>query len=187
MKLIVGLGNPGRRYDGTRHNIGFEALAELGRRHQATGGRLAFQGETREATIAGTRCLLLTPHTYMNRSGQSVGDARDFYKIENESILVACDDFNLPLGKLRMRTKGSAGGQKGLDDVIRRLGDDFSRLRLGVGSPPAGWDAADFVLSKFTKEEQGEVGILVQRAADAIEKWLSDGPAAAMNQFNSLP
>src|ERR671924_550829 len=112
MKLIVGLGNPGRKYAGTRHNIGFDVLAELARKHGQAPPRAKFQGEVAEAAIEGEKVLLLTPLTYMNLSGSSVQPARDFYKLTNDDILVICDDFNLPLGKLRMRRKGSAGGQK---------------------------------------------------------------------------
>jgi PTH1 family peptidyl-tRNA hydrolase len=184
MKLIVGLGNVGRRYQGTRHNIGFQVIAELERRYAAGKPRLAFEGEVRDAQIGGHRCLLLTPHTYMNRSGRSVGEARDFYKLANQDLLVVSDDFNLPLGRLRLREKGSSGGQKGLEDIIRRLGDDFPRLRIGVGSPPQGWDPADYVLSKFTPEEREEAEIAVQRAADAVVVWVEEGMQAAMNRFN---
>src|SRR6188472_2215128 len=116
MKLIVGLGNPGSRYTGTRHNIGFEVIAELARRHAAGSPREKFQAELAEATIAGEKTLLMCPLTFMNLSGQAVQPARDFYKIENNDLLVVCDDFALPLGKLRIRAQGSAGGQKGLDD-----------------------------------------------------------------------
>ena len=158
MKLIVGLGNPGRKYADTRHNIGWEVLAELQRRLGAGRPRAKFQGEVVEAVWEGTRVLLLCPLTYMNGSGASVLAARDFYKIETDDLIVVCDDFNLPLAKLRFRAKGSAGGQKGLQDVIRRLGtDQFARLRIGIDSPPPQWDVADYVLSRFADEERGEV------------------------------
>ncbi len=132
MKLIVGLGNPGRKYEGTRHNVGWVVLTELARRFNGSTAKQNFQGEVVDADIDGQRALLLAPHTYMNRSGQSVVAARDFFKIEDAEILVICDDLNLPLGKLRIRISGSAGGQKGLADVIRSLGtDQVSRLRIG--------------------------------------------------------
>ena len=121
-----------------------------------------FQGETVEADLDGEKVLLLTPSTYMNLSGASVLAARDFYKIPTEEILVVCDDLNLPLAKLRLRAAGSAGGQKGLEDIIRRLGtDEFARLRIGIGSPPNGWNWADFVLSKFHKEELPDMELAV--------------------------
>src|SRR5690606_38441856 len=123
---------------------------ELARRHGAGRPKAAFQGEVVVVNLADQRVVLLCPQTYMNRSGTSVVLARDFYKLSNEELIVVCDDFNLPLGRLRIRAKGSSGGQKGLADVIRMLGtEEFPRLRIGVGEVPAGWDAADFVLSKF--------------------------------------
>ena len=185
MKLVVGLGNPGRKYDGTRHNVGFEVLAEVARRYGSGKPKAKFNGEVVEASIAGERLVLLCPTTYMNRSGTSVLAARDFFKFSNDEILVVCDDINLPLAKLRIRAKGSSGGQKGLADIIRRLGgDEVSRLRIGVGAPPEGWDAADFVLGKFTREEQTEVEPAILSAADAVNTWARDGIATCMNQYN---
>lgn len=186
MKLIVGLGNPGSRYAATRHNIGFDLIAELARRHSAGSLREKFQAEVAEATIAGEKVLLMCPLTFMNLSGQAVQPAKDFYKIENSEVLVACDDFALPVGKLRLRAKGSSGGQKGLEDIIRRFGsDDFPRLRIGIGPVPPGWDAANFVLGKFSKEEAATMAEVVKRAADAVAVWIRDGLAKAMNQYNA--
>ena len=185
MKLVVGLGNPGKKYAGTRHNVGFDVLEELSRKHAQGRSRTAFQGEAVDAELAGERALLLCPHTFMNRSGSSVARALEFYKLPVESLLVVCDDFHLPLAKLRFRAKGSSGGQKGLADIVRCLGtEEFARLRLGVGEPPANWDAADFVLSRFTKQEQPEVGVAVVEAADAVVAWARDGIAACMNKYN---
>ena len=185
MKLIVGLGNPGRKYQGTRHNVGFEVVAEVARRHVAEKPKAKFHGEVVEARIEGEKVVLLCPATYMNRSGTSVLAARDFYKLADDEILIVCDDINLPLAKLRIRVRGSSGGQKGLADVIRRLGnEEVSRLRIGVGAPPEGWDAAAYVLGKFTQEEQIEVGPAILRAADAAVVWARDGIADCMNQYN---
>ena len=185
MKLIVGLGNPGRKYQGTRHNVGFEVVAEVARRHVSEKPKVKFHGEVVESRIGGERVVLLCPATYMNRSGTSVLAARDFYKLADDEILIVCDDIHLPLAKLRVRVKGSSGGQKGLADVIRRLGnEEVSRLRIGVGTPPEGWDAAGYVLGKFTKEEQTEVGPAILRAADAAVVWARDGIADCMNQYN---
>lgn len=187
VKLVVGLGNPGRKYDDTRHNVGFQVIDELGRRVGADRPKKKFQGELTETRLAGDRVLLLAPHTFMNRSGSSVLAARDFYKVETEHILIICDDFQLPLGQLRARRKGSSGGQKGLNDVIRRLSDEVPRLRIGIGSPPEGWDVADYVLSKFGKADQETVRAAVGRAADAVETWVADGMDACMNRFNRAP
>jgi len=185
MKLVVGLGNPGRRYEGTRHNVGYIVIGELAKKRSASGSKTRFQGETAEADLDGEKALLLTPTTFMNLSGASVLAARDFYKISAEDLLVVCDDLNLPLAKLRVRAAGSAGGQKGLEDIIRRLGTDgFARLRIGIGAPPAGWSWPDFVLSKFTKEEIPAMEQAVARAVEAIEVWAREGIATCMNRYN---
>jgi PTH1 family peptidyl-tRNA hydrolase len=185
MKLIVGLGNPGAKYEATRHNVGWSVLAELAKRFSNGKAKHSFHGEVLDANLDGQRALLLAPHTFMNRSGKSVIAARNFYKIEDHEILVVCDDFNLPLGKLRIRAAGSAGGQKGLADVIRVLGtDEVPRLRVGIGEAPASWDPADFVLSKFKKEERDEINLAVLRAADAVVVWANRGTDECMNQFN---
>lgn len=186
MKLIVGLGNPGSRYQGTRHNVGFEVLSIVARKVQASAEREQFSGQVATATVGSEKVLLLKPHTFMNVSGTSVLAARDFYKIETSDILIICDDLALPLGKLRFRAKGSAGGQKGLDDVIRRLGtDEVPRLRVGIGATPPGWDVANFVLSKFTKDEQIEAEISWQKACDGVLTFISEGIQASMNKFNA--
>ena len=128
----------------------------------------------------------MCPITYMNRSGASVLAARDFYKLELSDLLIVCDDFSLPLAKIRVRAKGSSGGQKGLEDVIRRLGsNEFSRLRIGVGSPPEQWDVADYVLSKFTTKEHDEVDTVIKQAADAAACWVREGIDKCMNQYNA--
>lgn len=185
MKLIVGLGNPGNKYKDTRHNVGFEVAARLAKKFATAPPRARFQGETVEGTIAGQKTLVLTPLTYMNASGASVLATRDFYKIENENLLVVCDDFALPLGKLRLRAKGSSGGQKGLEDILRRLGtEDIPRLRIGVGVLPPGRDAAAFVLSRFGKDEQPEIADAIERASEAAEAWVELGLAMAMNKYN---
>ncbi len=185
MKLVVGLGNPGRKYKDTRHNVGYMALAELARRYGSSSVRAKFHADVVEANIEGERALLLSPLTYMNLSGTSVVEAFRFYKLSFAGLLVICDDLNLPLGKLRIRAKGSSGGQKGLADIINRLGDEqFARLRIGIGEPPSGWDAADFVLSRFNKKETTEIELAVQQAADAVALWAREGTHACMNRHN---
>lgn len=184
MKLVVGLGNPGRKYHGTRHNVGFEVIADLARRHGSGGAKNSFQAELIDANLGDVRTILLTPQTYMNKSGSSLVQARDFYKLTNEDVLVVCDDFNLPLGRLRIRAKGSAGGQKGLEDIIRAVGEEIPRLRVGIGLPPNGWDAADYVLGKFTKAEQSEMESAIWRAADAVVGWAREGITEAMTRHN---
>jgi PTH1 family peptidyl-tRNA hydrolase len=185
MKLIVGLGNPGRKYEKTRHNVGFEALEAVADRNGAEAAREKFSGRIASAAVGGQAVLLLWPQTLMNRSGASVSSAVGFYQLPLSELLVVGDDFNLPLGKLRFRSQGSAGGQRGLDDVIRRLGsEEFARLRVGIGPVPAGWDAADFVLSRFAASERAVVEETIGRAAEAVECWVAEGIEAAMNRFN---
>jgi PTH1 family peptidyl-tRNA hydrolase len=185
VKLIVGLGNPGRKYAGTKHNVGFDLLATLAQKHGEGSPKGAFQGETLDVRLGGSRQLLLWPHTYMNKSGTSVGLATQFYKIEPSDVLVVCDDFNLPLARLRIRTGGSAGGQKGLADIIRQLGtDQVPRLRIGIGLPPDSRTASDYVLGKFGKHEQPEIDVAIAQAADAVACWAVDGIEKAMNQYN---
>jgi PTH1 family peptidyl-tRNA hydrolase len=185
MKLIVGLGNPGRKYQGTRHNVGFAVLAELARRYATGRPRSKFHGDVVEANLDGQKALLLSPVTYMNNSGASVLAARDFFKLPEQDLLVICDDLNLPLAKLRFRPGGSSGGQKGLADIMRRLGtEEVPRLRVGIGAPPEAWDATDYVLAKFTQDEMPEIEQAVHRAADAVALWTREGIERCMNQYN---
>jgi PTH1 family peptidyl-tRNA hydrolase len=185
MKLVVGLGNPGRQYSGTRHNVGFAVLRELAEKFGSGPAKAKFQGEVVEVMLDVQKTLLLSPLTYMNRSGQSVQAAKSFYKIPDEDLLVVCDDLNLPLAKLRLRAKGSSGGQKGLEDIVRQIGsDEFTRLRVGIGSPPQGWDRPDYVLSKFTKEELPQIQQTVHTAAEAVVAWACEGIEACMNRYN---
>jgi len=185
MKLVVGLGNPGRKYKGTRHNVGFVVLAELARRFGSGRPRSNFHGETVDADFNGQKVLLLSPLTYMNNSGTCVQAAYSFFKLSSEDLLVVCDDLNLPLAKLRIRREGSSGGQKGLRDIIQRLGTEkFPRLRLGIGSPPENWDATSYVLGKFTKKELPEIEEAIQLAADAVVVWASQGIQDCMDRYN---
>jgi PTH1 family peptidyl-tRNA hydrolase len=185
MKLIAGLGNPGRRYEGTRHNAGFAVVAEVARRWGAGRPKECFQGEALDVQCQGQKVLLLCPLTYMNHSGASVLAARDFYKLGNEDLLVVCDDLNLPVAKLRFRAQGSSGGQKGLADVIRRLGtEEFARLRIGIGAPPAGWDPVDYVLARFAPEELPAMEEAAKQAADAVGDWVREGIEFCMNRYN---
>jgi len=185
MKILAGLGNPGREYEGTRHNIGFELLRELAGRYDGPRPKAKFDAEIVEISIGSERLLLLAPQTYMNLSGRSVRKAVDFYQATPADVLVACDDINLPLGRIRLRASGSAGGQKGLADILRQLGtQEVPRLRMGVGSPPAGRDASGYVLGRFGKSEMPVVESMVRAAADAVEVWVREGLAAAMNRYN---
>ena len=185
MKLLVGLGNPGSAYRDTRHNIGFEVLETLARRAGEPARRARFQGEVAQVSLRGNPALLLWPLTWMNLSGSAVLAARDFYKIPESEMLICCDDFQLPLDAIRLRSGGSAGGQKGLADILARLGTTtVPRLRLGIGPVPPGWKPADFVLGRFAKDERERVGAMIGRAAEAAEEWAALGIQAAMNRYN---
>lgn len=186
MRLLVGLGNPGKKYDGTRHNVGFSLLDKVVEQYGEGSWREKFHGEINEVSMGGQRVVLLRPLTYMNRSGRSVRAARDFFKLENPCLLVVCDDIHLPLARLRFRAKGSAGGQKGLGDVIANLEtDEFSRLRIGVGLPPETWDSADYVLSRFRTDETTEMDEALQRCGKAINDWVAHDIQYCMNHYNA--
>lgn len=185
MKIVVGLGNPGKKYEQTRHNVGFEVLAELSHRWQAPAPRTKHQSLVSEIICEGEKVLLLAPQTFMNLSGVAVKSATDFCKLDVEHLLVVCDDFNLPLGKLRLRSEGSAGGQNGLDNILQHMGTQkVPRLRIGVGPLPERWNAADFVLGRFRAEERELADEAIRRAADAVECWITSGMATTMNRFN---
>ena len=188
MKIVVGLGNPGRKYERTRHNIGFETLDELGRQVPTAGGRkVRFGAEVQEARLDGEPLLFVWPQTYMNLSGRAVGDLVEFYKLQLDQLLVVCDDFHLPVGTIRFRARGSAAGQKGLASILQRLGtEEISRLRIGVGPLPAGWDAAAYVLSRFADDEKEPVRATVTTAVEGITCWIKYGIDAAMNAFNRV-
>ena len=184
--LIVGLGNPGEKYDNTRHNAGFAVADELARRGGFDLRRVKFKALTAAAQVGGQGALVMKPTTYMNLSGEAVGDAARFYKLSPDHVLVISDDVDLPLGKLRLRTGGSAGGHNGLKSIIQHLGtDQFPRLKVGVGGKPhPDYDLADWVLGKLTGEDKKVMDETVKRAADAVECFLKDGPQKAMSQFN---
>jgi len=190
MKLIVGLGNPGRKYQETRHNVGFEVAGALMGPLGGPSIKKRFDGESAEAVYQGEKVVVLCPDTYMNASGTSVRKAVDFFKLDpgGDELLVICDDMNLPLGRLRFRKDGSAGGQKGLADIIAKLGtNQFSRLRFGIDRPPAEMEVVDFVLSKFSAQHRKVVDDAVGLAACAVLQWVVSGVSHCMNQYNAAP
>ena len=184
--LIVGLGNPGREYEKTRHNTGFRAMDILAEKLNAKVDRLKFQGLYTQVNYGGKKLFLLKPQTYMNLSGESVGEAARFYKIPADHVVVISDDISLPVGKLRIRTGGSAGGHNGLKNIIQHLGtDQFPRIKVGVGAPgQAGYDVVDWVIGRPLGEDQKVLMEALDRAGDAAEVLISQGPDRAMNRFN---
>ncbi len=186
MFIIVGLGNPERRYDGTRHNIGFSAVTVLAdiydismdfRKHKAVCGK---------GYIEGQKVLLAIPQTYMNLSGESIRELVDYYKIDpTEELIVIYDDIALAPGRLRIRAKGSAGGHNGMKNIIQHLGtQEFARIRIGVGEKPKGWDLADYVLGRFSKEEEPAIREALKQAAEGCRLIVTQDVTAAMNQLN---
>ena len=184
-RLIVGLGNPGPQYAGNRHNAGFQVVERLAEAHEIKLDRLQFKARVGVGTIEGHHVVLAKPLTFMNLSGQAVGPLVRWYKVPLESLLVVMDDLDLPLGTIRLRPSGGAGGHKGLQSIIDALGTRaFPRLRIGIGRPPPGWDPADYVLHDFTPDEQPIIAQAYEQAMAAIECWLVEGIDAAMNRFN---
>ena len=188
MRVIIGLGNPGMKYAGTRHNIGFDTVTALADKYNIKINNKKFNGLIGDGFIGGEKVLLVQPQTYMNLSGECVGQIADFFKIEPENLIVICDDINLDTGRLRIRAKGSAGGHNGLKNIIAHLGTEaFPRIRVGVGEKTEGWDLADYVLARFSKDDEPVMREAIKNAVGAVETWISDDIGTAMNRFNINP
>ncbi len=186
MKLIFGLGNPGLRYERNRHNIGFQIVDVLAAAHKLSFDKMQFKARVVDGRINDQRLLLAKPQTYMNGSGEAVQPLAAYYKVEPPDILVIFDDLDLPTGKLRFRPFGGAGGHNGMKSIIQRLGtDQFPRLRIGIDRPPGRMDPADYVLQDFSAAEEEVMVQVRDRAVAAVQAWLAEGLAVAMNQFNA--
>ena len=185
--IIAGLGNPGSKYDGTRHNAGFMALDYIAEKAGATLDRVKFKGLCGFASIGGKKVLLLKPSTYMNLSGQSITEAMSFYKLPPEKVIILFDDISLEPGRMRIRLKGSDGGQNGMKNIIYLSGSDaFPRIKIGTGAKPSPqWDLADWVLSKFTPQEQKALDEAIEHANSSVALMVQGKSAEAMNQYNS--
>ena len=186
MYIIAGLGNPGKKYVGTRHNMGFEALDAVAAKYGIDIKKAKFNALYGEGTIEGEKVVLVKPQTFMNLSGESIREFKSWYKTDDSKIIIIYDDVSLPVGKMRIRPKGSAGGHNGMKSIIYQLGsDDFPRIKIGVGSPQnPDYDLADYVLGKFTKAEVKE---LIQKAidtADAVGEIIKNGIEKAMTKYN---
>ena len=185
MYIIVGLGNPTREYQATRHNIGFDVITRISddynipldfKKHKAVCGRGYIEGE---------KVVLAKPQTFMNLSGESVRELVDFYKVSPQEVVVIYDDISLDVGQLRLRAKGSAGGHNGIKSIINHLGtQEFPRIKVGVGDKPAGWDLADYVLSRFKDEEQPIIREAIKKSSEAVKSIIKDGMEPAMNIYN---
>lgn len=183
---IVGLGNPGKNYDGTRHNIGFDTVDLLAYRNNIKINKIKFKSVYGEGMIGGKKVILLKPQTFMNNSGMAVLDLYNFYKLPVENIIVIVDDIDIDFATIRIRAKGSAGSHNGLKSVVYHLqSDNFPRVKIGVGKKKENQDLADFVLSRFDKDEREKIDLAVEKAALAVETILADGINKAMNEFNS--
>ena len=184
--IVVGLGNPGREYERTRHNVGYRTADLLAKDAGVKIDRAKFRGLTRTLTLAGKKVLLLKPETYMNNSGEAVQLAAMFYKVPIDHILVVSDDVSLPVGTIRVRAEGSAGGHNGLKSVISRLGSqEFPRVKIGVGAKPhPDYDLADWVLSAFSPQEEDLIGPAVEKAAAAVQELIKNGPQSAAARYN---
>lgn len=188
MKLIVGLGNPGRKYAVTRHNIGFETVDYLAAEKQTTIAREEHQALTGFYFAGHEKILLAKPQTFMNNSGEAVASLLDYYDLTPKELMVVYDDVDLSVGRVRIRARGSAGSHNGMRSIIKHLGrDDFPRVRIGIGKKPSGWDLAAYVLAKFLPEEVGTMQQAVKNAARGIELYTTEDIAAAMNEVNRKP
>ncbi|HLS59817.1 MAG TPA: aminoacyl-tRNA hydrolase [Virgibacillus sp.] len=185
MKCIIGLGNPGRKYKKTRHNIGFMVIEELLQRHHWKLNQTKFNGKYALENLNGERVVLLKPQTFMNLSGEAIKPLLEFYKIDIKDILIVYDDLDLPTGKIRLREKGGHGGHNGIRSTIDQLGTkEFKRLRIGVGRPVGHTPVVNHVLGPFTKSERDEADLSIQKSADACEAWLKKPFVDVMNEFN---
>jgi PTH1 family peptidyl-tRNA hydrolase len=188
MFLVVGLGNPGRQYQGNRHNVGFRVVDQLAARAGASSPRQKYGAELFEIALGGERVLLCKPMEFMNVSGQAVRQVAGFHKIPAAQTIVVHDELDVPFGRLKLGAGGGAGGHNGIRSVIAELGTpDFARVRFGVDRPPPSWQGADYVLANFTGAEQQDLPALIDLACDAVEDIVARGLMAAMNKFNTRP
>lgn len=186
MKLIAGLGNPGRDYAGTRHNIGFGVITRISDQYNIPLSSKEHKAVCGKGFIGGEKVIIAQPQTYMNLSGESVRSIADYYKIEPEDIIIAFDDIDLEVGQLRVRRKGSAGGHNGIKSIIQHLGtNEFPRVKVGVGAKPEGGDLVRHVLGRFSREDEMAMGEVLDLAVEAVELIVTEGVDAAMNRYNA--
>lgn len=186
MYVIVGLGNPGREYNDTKHNVGFRVIDKLADKYNINVEKFKHKALTGDGIINGKKVMLVKPQTYMNLSGESVKEIMSFYKVPLENLIVIYDDTSLELSMIRLREKGSAGGHNGIKSIINHMGGDtFNRVKVGIGAKPNGWDLADYVLAKFGKDDEPLILSGIDKAAESVEIFVSHGMKDAMNKFNA--
>jgi PTH1 family peptidyl-tRNA hydrolase len=187
-KIIVGLGNPGREYAKNRHNVGFQIVDLLARRHGLTFDKRQGKARLARGTIGEQRVILVKPRTFMNECGPPVVRLAHYYRVEPPHMLVIFDDLDLPVGRIRLRPHGGTGGHRGMASIIKQLGsNEFPRLRVGIDRPPGRMDPAAYVLQDFSAAQEELMAEVRERSADAVEHWLREGPGPTMNEFNSPP
>jgi len=185
MFVIIGLGNPGKKYAYTRHNVGFDVIDYLSKKHDIPVERLKHKALIGEGRIKGKKVMLVKPQTFMNLSGESLMSVVDYYKSKNDKVIVVYDDIDTAIGKIRIRKKGSGGSHNGMRNIIFLWkNQDFPRVRIGIGQPKPGFDLADYVLSKFSKDEVDLIAPAIVKSAEAIETWMEEGIELAMNKYN---
>lgn len=183
--IVVGLGNPGKKYDGTRHNVGFDVIDILANRYNVNVNKIKFKSVYGETNIGNKKVLLVKPQTFMNNSGEAVLEISKFFKVPIENILVVVDDIDIGFGSLRIRAKGSAGSHNGMKSIVYLLqSDKFPRVKMGIGRQEEGRDLANFVLGRFSKEEQITINELLEKAADSVESIIKEGVSSSMNKYN---
>ena len=188
MKIVVGIGNPGRQYAGTRHNVGYRVVENLARKLNAGAAKERFGSLVQDAAVDGEKLLLMRPLTYVNLSGMAARRAADWFGCTPEALMVVADDMNLPVARIRVRRQGSSGGHNGLQSIIQHLGTiDFPRIRIGIGSPGPRREGVDHVLSRFSDEEELLIAESCEQAADAVLVWVRMGIEESMNRFNRKP
>lgn len=185
MFVIIGLGNPGKKYNYTRHNVGFDVIDYLSKKHDIPVERIRHKALIGEGRIKGQKVMLVKPQTFMNLSGEALMKIVDYYKANNDKIMVIYDDIDTAVGKIRIRKKGSGGSHNGMRNIIYLWkNQDFPRVRVGIGQPKPGYDLADYVLGKFSKEEVDVIAPVIVKSAEAIEAWIEHGVEYAMNKYN---
>lgn len=185
MYIIIGLGNPSKEYDKTRHNVGWDAIDEIAKDYSIALDFLKHKAICGKGYIEGKKVILAKPTTYMNLSGESVKELQNYYKVDNDNLIIIYDDISLDIGQIRIRTKGSAGGHNGIKSIINHLGsNEFPRIKIGVGEKPAKWDLADYVLSRFNKDEREIIDTTLWSVSKCCKTWIEKGINEAMNQYN---